>query len=65
MVQWIRFLTRIPLCLGTMIGNDNARNIRHGTGLVNTFAPIAVGTLRIRIEKCEKILLCERRFWLS
>ena len=61
-VQRIRFLRRIPLCLGTMIKNDNVRNIRHGTGWVKIFAPIAVGTLCIRIEKCEKILLCEGDF---
>ena len=53
-VQRIRFLRRIPLCLGTMIEDDNVRNIRHGTGWVKIFAPIAVGTLCIRIEKCEK-----------
>jgi hypothetical protein len=54
-VQRIRFLiTRIPLCLGKMIGNDNVGNIRHGTGWVKIFAPIAVGTLCIWIEKCEK-----------
>ena len=53
-VQRIRFFVQIPLCLGTMIKDDIVGTIHSsGKGIVKRFAPQAIGTLCVRIEKCE------------